>query len=413
MRILQVNKFLIRRGGVETYLLELGHLLEQAGDEVQYFGMDDDNKVVGNRWDIYAPRIDLGGRQRISRVTDIARLINSRVNANRFTQLLELYKPDVIHFNNIHYHLTPSVILAAYEYKRYAEKQVGLVMTMHDYHSIVPCDGCMNNSSYEICDECLDGHYWRCARKCCTRGGRAKSIVAAAEAEYWNKRQVYRCLDRVICPSSFMKEKFDRVPDFTGRTVHIPNFTVLERKSYMKERYILYFGAYNRDKGVATLLDVARHHPDIPFKFAGRGPLTPLMIGISNVDDMGYQTGNELHGLIGRAALVVVPSEWPENSPFVVLEALCCGTPVLGANIGGIPELVNDGVTGELFEFRDPVDLDEKLTALWEDSKRLKAYSRNCIGFSPMTSARYVQELHSVYSFAMDRSSGGNDDENI
>lgn len=401
MKILQVSKFLGRRGGVETYLIDLGHMLERFGCEVEYFGMDDPERVVGNRWGIYASSIELGGNQNCSRINDIAKTINSKDNKRLFTQLLSRFEPDIIHFNNIHYHLTPSVLEAASEYKRKADKPVGVVMTMHDYHSLVPCDGCMNNRTYEICDQCVDRRFARCAVRGCTRGGRAKSAVAFLEASYWNGKHVYRHLDRVICPSGYMKAKFDLVDDFAGRTVHLPNFANLERRVYEKDRYVLYFGAYNRDKGVQTLIDIAKGHPEIMFKFAGRGSLSSLMEGLPNVQDLGFNDGEALREIIGRATFVVVPSECLENSPFAVLESICSNTPVLGADIGGIPELIECGVTGELFAFRDKQDLERRLVSLWGDPGRCARYADNCAKFKPMSGNEYLVRLMDVYKQAM------------
>ena len=104
MKILQVSKFLVRRGGVETYLLDLGSLLSAAGHDVQYYGMEDTNRVVGNDYGIYAPAIELGGRQGVSRVLDVANTINSKAVFKSFSKLLDSFQPDVIHLNNIHYH---------------------------------------------------------------------------------------------------------------------------------------------------------------------------------------------------------------------------------------------------------------------------------------------------------------------
>ncbi len=402
MKVLLVSKFLVRRGGVETYVIGLGGLLKEAGHEVQYFGMDDPDRVVGNEWGVYAPRIEFDRKQGGGKIESVASVIDSKTNARLMSKLLSAYKPDVIHFNNIHYHLTPSVIETSHEYKRSAAKPVALIMTMHDYHSVVPCDGCMNNRTYEVCDMCLDRRFVRCALRGCTRGGRAKSVIAAIEAGYWARGHVYRRLDKVVCPSAFMKRKFDEVEDFQGRTVHIANFSNLERCTSEKERYVLYLGAYNRDKGVGTLLDIARRHPEIQFKFAGKGPLSSAMQGIPNVEDLGFNTGERLKEIVRRGTLAATPSECLENSPFAVLEALCCGTPVLGANVGGIPELVSDGVTGELFEFRNPGDLEQKLVSLWNDPDRLARYAANCATFEPMSPARYLRELTSVYESAIE-----------
>jgi glycosyltransferase involved in cell wall biosynthesis len=198
-----------------------------------------------------------------------------------------------------------------------------------------------------------------------------------------------------------MKRAFDRSPDFAGKTVHLPNFTAAERTAPAeKGRYVLYFGSYGREKGVETLLWVARRHPDIPFVFAGSGPLAGSMRGLPNVRDLGYLGGEELRGVVARASLAVVPSECPENSPFAVLEALSAGTPVLGARAGGIPELVADGVTGELFGFRDASDLERRLVSLWGDPGRLARYAEGCASFDPMSPARYLGEIECVYEEA-------------
>lgn len=397
MRVLMVSKFLERRGGVETYIADLGRILAEAGHDVQYFGMDGTGRTLGNRYGVYAPPVELGGRQGLGRAADVARTIDSRAAGRQMARILGEFRPDVVHFNNIHYHLTPSVIEAAAGYRASSGGRARLVMTMHDYHSVVPCDGCMDNAFYEVCDRCLDGRYLRCAIRGCTRGGRAKSAVAALEALYWARRHVYRELDAAVCPSAYMRSKFDRVADFAGRTVHIPNFANLARRSYEKSRYVVYFGAYNRDKGVGTLLGVAARHPEIEFRFAGRGPIAPGAAGLPNVEDLGFLEGDRLRELVGRAVLAVVPSELPENSPFAVLEALCLGTPVLGARVGGIPELVDDGATGELFDFRDPADLEARLVSLWGDPGRCARYARGCAGFEPMPPARYLEEITRVY----------------
>ena len=398
MRVLMVNKFLERRGGVETYIFELDRMLREAGHEVQHFGMDSQRRELGNDWGIYAPALELGGRQGASRALDVARTISSRPNARLMTKLLDAYQPDVVHFNNLHYHLTPSVIEAADSWRRAQGRDCPLVMTMHDYHCVVPCDGCMSNATYEVCDSCLDGHFARCARRACARGGRAKSAVATLEAAHWRRRHVFRRLDLSVCPSRCMREKFERVGEFSGRTVHLSNFTSATPGPVVeKGRYVLYFGAYNRDKGVGTLLDVAERHPEIPFVFCGRGPLAERMAGLPNVEDRGFTTGDELRDTIARAALSVVPSEWLENSPFAVLEALTFGTPVLGANAGGIPELIEPGVTGELFAFRDAADLERRLVSLWGDRERLARYAQGCRTWSPMTPERYLGELLRIY----------------
>ena len=177
-------------------------------------------------------------------------------------------------------------------------------------------------------------------------------------------------MDTVICCSNFMKTKLDRNPILAKKTVAIHNFAgPVEDKKAEKKDYILYFGRYSQEKGVKTLIAAAKQLPDIPFVFAGTGPLAPLLEGIPNIKNVGFQTGEALEMLIREARFTVCPSEWYENCPFSVMESQLYGTPVLGANIGGIPELVRNG---ELFESGNLEDLVEKLQKMWREDKNEK-----------------------------------------
>ena len=69
-----------------------------------------------------------------------------------------------------------------------------------------------------------------------------------------------------------------------------------------------------------------------------------------NIEFLGYKTGHELSELIRHASFVIVPSEWYENNPLTILEAYSQGKPVIGSAIGGIPEIIDEGKTGFLFE---------------------------------------------------------------
>ena len=131
--------------------------------------------------------------------------------------------------------------------------------------------------------------------------------------------------------------------------------------------------------------------------FAGSGPLEDLLDGVPNIRNVGFQTGETLETLIRQARFTVYPSEWYENCPFSVMESQQYGTPVLGADIGGIPELIQPGKTGELFESGNAQQLAEKIEALWNNPQKIAEYSENCKKAHFDTVAQYCEKLLRIY----------------
>lgn len=143
---------------------------------------------------------------------------------------------------------------------------------------------------------------------------------------------------------------------------------------------------------------VCRELSNVQFIFAGTGPLEDEIKGISNIKDVGFQTGEALETLIREARFSVYPSEWYENCPFSVMESQMYGTPVLGANIGGIPELIEVGYTGELFESGNTGELKKKIEKLWKDKDLTDQYSQNCKDIRFDDVETYTKKLMEIYN---------------
>lgn len=161
--------------------------------------------------------------------------------------------------------------------------------------------------------------------------------------------------------------------------------------------YVLYFGRFSAEKGINTLVDVCQCLPDIPFIFAGSGPLEDEINTLSNVRNVGFKSGIELEKLIRGAQFSVCPSRAYDNCPFSVMESQMYGTPVIGANIGGIPELIRVNETGELFESGNIKELKEKIERLWGDRELIDQYSRNCRNINFDNVAEYTEKLMRIY----------------
>ncbi|WP_347561883.1 glycosyltransferase [Faecalibacterium sp. AM43-5AT] len=161
--------------------------------------------------------------------------------------------------------------------------------------------------------------------------------------------------------------------------------------------YALYFGRFSEEKGIGTLIKVCKELPDVQFVFAGTGPLEDTINGVSNIKNVEFQRGEALEKLIREARFSIYPSEWYENCPFSVMESQMYGTPVLGSEIGGIPELIQVGKTGELFESGNAEDLKRKVQKLWGDKKLCEQYSKNCKDISFDTIDEYYEKIMKVY----------------
>ena len=397
MKILMINKFLHPNGGSETYVFKLGKHLQTLGHEVQYFGMEHQGRCVGNRVNAYTSDMDFHGGSKLSKITYPIKTIYSSEARKKLRLVLEDFQPEVCHLNNFNYQLTPSTLLEIAKWKKEGHP-CRVIFTAHDYQLVCPNHMCNNPNTGENCEKCLGGHFGNCTKGKCIHGSLAKSAVGTLEAMLWNGCGVYKNIDVMICCSEFLKTKMDCNPLFAGKTLALHNFVdKVERKETEKQDYVLYFGRFSREKGIDTLLKVCKALPDIPFVFAGTGPLEGEIAGVPNIKNVGFQRGQALENLIRQARFSVYPSQWYENCPFSVMESQLYGTPVLGADIGGIPELIEVGKTGELFESGNAAQLKEKIQTLWENRELTDRYSENCAHLRFDDVAAYTEKLLKLY----------------
>lgn len=393
-----VNKFLHANGGAETYVFKLGDYLKEKGHEVQYFGMNHENRLVGNAVESYTDNMDFHGRFGLGKLLYPVKTIYSAEARKRLRPVLEDFCPDVVHLNNFNYQLTPSVILEVDKWRKKTGHRCRIVFTAHDYQLVCPNHMLYRPGMQQSCERCLGGAFQNCVSGRCIHGSLPRSVVGAAEAYYWNRNGVYKYIDTMICCSEFMKKKLDSNSLFASKTVVLHNFMeTVEWKDIPRKDYVLYFGRFSREKGIPTLLRVCRELPDISFVFAGSGPLEGELKGIPNVVNVGFQQGEALERLIREARFSVYPSEWYENCPFSVMESQAYGTPVLGADTGGIPELIQPGKTGELFQSGNARELETQIRRLWEDRERTEQYSRNCRQLQFLSLEDYYQKLMGIY----------------
>jgi glycosyltransferase involved in cell wall biosynthesis len=350
MRILIVNKFYHLFGGTERYVRELTELLQHKGHEVVPFAVADSRNEPTPYADYFVSPVEFFDRQQRPAPWALAeRVIYSREAREKITQLIETVRPDLAHVHNIYHHISPSVLDGL--------KSCGIpiVMTLHDYKLICPTYSLWTEGA--VCERCCGGHYYHCVLHRCSHGSLAGSLLNTAEAYIHRKLRIYDNVDLFVSPSAFLLEKHTIAGWDSTKMVHIPNFLVLENyvPHYGHRGYFAYAGRLASYKGVRTLLSaVARVKPSIPLVIAGDGPersgleREAAQLGLGGVRFLGHLGESQVRDLVAHAAFVVVPSEWHENSPYAVLEAMALGTPVLASSSGGIPELIEDGLNGVL-----------------------------------------------------------------
>lgn len=396
MKILMVNKFLYPKGGAETYVLKLGKILQDQGHEVQYFGMEHPKNVVGNTVGAYTGTMDLK-QGSMRNLTAPFKIIYSAEARHQIRKVLDSFNPDVVHLNNIQFYLTPSIILETKKYMDDSGRRVRIIYTAHDYQLICPSHG-LFDANVQICEKCLGGNYTHCLKTKCVKNSRAKSLLGMIDAYVWKWSKAYSYIDTIICCSKFLKGKLDSQERFRGKTVALHNFVdIVPTMNVQKEGYVLEFGHLSKDKGTLTLLEAARRIPEVKFVFAGYGEAESAIREVSNAEYVGFQTGKNLEMLIRKAAISVYPSEWYENCPFSVIESQMYGTPVIGSRMGGIPELIDEGTTGELFEAGNAAELEKKLRKLLENPRLLDQYSRSCLNKEFETPESYYRKLMAIY----------------
>ncbi len=407
MKILMVNKFLYPNGGSETYIFQLGEQLEKQGHEVQYFGMEHEGRIVGNRVDSYTSNMDFhtGKWQKLLYPFKIIYSVEAR---KKIRLVLEDFAPDVVHLNNINFQLTPSILYEIRSFEKKKGKPIQIVFTAHDYQWVCPNHMMMIPESGQLCFACRGGKFGACSKNRCIHNSRVKSLLGTIEGEYYKIRKTYRLVDTIICPSMFMKKQLDTNPLLASKTVMLHNFMpMMQGKTEEKcdklgiklpEKYVLYFGRFSKEKGVETLLKVCKELPDITFVMAGSGVLEKEVSQLTNVIHVGFVQGQALQNLIEKAAFSLYPSQWYENCPFSVMETQSYQTPMIASSLGGTPELLADGVTGELFEAGNADALQEKIEKFWNDPELCRKYRENCKNIKFDTIEEYCDKImKSVY----------------
>lgn len=386
MNILVANWTWYPSGGDWTYVEHISKLYREHGHQVIPFSMKDDRNFASPYSEYFIEHIDYK-KVNIKSLSDGLKVVKTSIYSSeakkKLERLLDAVKIDFAHINVIHHYITPAIL------KTLKNRGIPIIWTLHEYTPICPESTFISNG--EICEKCFGGAFYNCVTHKCKKGSLPASIVAAAENYVHKYLNYYEYVDHYICPSVFLYEKFKQFNFFKEKLVqlyHGYDYREIEeaRAAQPTENAsqilnaqhapIVFVGRLEKIKGAHTLLEAMKSNPGIQLKIIGTGTqLEELQVYANNnhlrqVEFLGKKTKKETLECIGKSAFLVCPSEWYEVLGFTVVEAMAMGKPVIGSNIGAIPEMVIDGRTGLLFEPGNSTQLAAKINELYHDPER-------------------------------------------
>ena len=408
MKILLINNFHYRLGGSETVYFNTADLLREHGHEVLFFSQTRKMNIACDQEDFFSEAIDFNSHGLVKKLKGVIQYFYNFNAARSLEKLILKEKPDVAHIHLLWGGLGGAILK---ELKKY---NVPIVYSVHEYRMVCPAYT-FKDGNNKVCELCGSGAYWHCLQKKCCKGDYLLSMIMALEMYFRNTfLHPAKYVDTFIFVSKFCKNihlKFDKRFENTQSAVlyNFCNSDVLKYKNGMLDTYHNYFLFYGRlsfEKGIVTLIKAFSSFPHLNLKIVGKGPQEEMLKElcekerITNVDFLGFKSGKELYDLVEKAKFVCVPSEWYENNPMTIVEAYSLNTPVLGADIGGISEIIIDGVTGFLHRSGSVNDISRKLSLISSlselDYQRLKnsAFSFARDNFDR---ERYYEQLVNIY----------------
>lgn len=373
MNILVVNWTWYPSGGDWTYVENVVDLYRKHGHTVIPFSMKDERNFPSEYSEYFIENIDykkINKRSITAGVKVVAKSIYSVEAQQNLERLLNDVKIDFVHINVIHHYITPTIL------KIIKKRNIPLIWTLHEYTPICPESTFISHG--QICERCYGGAFYNCITHTCKKGSVAASTVAALENYVHQYLNYYSYVDFYVCPSVFLYKKFKQFNFFSDKLVqlyHGYNYSdinlALQSPVDTNEKYIVFVGRLEKIKGAHTVLKAMQSCPHIALKIVGTGTQEAelkefaLQNNLTNITFEGKKNRADTLQLIRNSVFLICASEWYEVLGFTVVEAMALGKPVIGSDIGAIPEMVINNFSGMLFEPGNYVQLANLISQLY------------------------------------------------
>ncbi|HZW12795.1 MAG TPA: glycosyltransferase [Noviherbaspirillum sp.] len=337
MKILIAHNAYQRRGGEDTVVDAEAALLLRYGHEVQMYRQHNDA---------------LNGMPKASAAVTA---IWSQRSANEVDALCRQFRPDIIHVHNTFPLISPSLYWAA------ARNGVPVVQTLHNFRLLCPQAIFLRDG--RVCEDCIGKVPWRAVTRKCYRSSATQSAVIAGMLTTHRALGTYRDrITRYIALNRFARDKYIEGGLPASRFRIKPNFVASSAQpDWNDRRGGLYVGRLSSEKGLDVLANAAERAKQVRLEVIGDGPMEDLARQAFGTSWLGYLPLDEIMARMGRAQFLVLPSICYENSPRTIVEAFACGLPVIASRLGALADIVQDGVTGLLFNPGDSADLAAKM----------------------------------------------------
>lgn len=371
MKIVLVNKYFYPRGGDCLYTLRLMSLLQNNGHTVIPFGMSHPRNIKTEYDKYFVSYIDFNDELRKRTIVNSLKVVSRAVvnleAARAINRLIDDTKPDLIHLQNIHHQLTPSIIIAA------AQKHIPIVWTLHDYILTCPNDNFFHDGN--ICTRCASGNNIHAVINKCKKGSLGASILAALECTIYHRMRLENYIAKFICPSRFMADILTENGTPPSKITVIPNFLPVSETPSVGEDYFFYAGRMKAEKGVEVLLNAFSKIDNARLLLAGDGPNLKSFqelardLRLQNIEFLGNQSPSEIQKLLAGCRASIVPSIIYDNLPYAVMETMMAGKTTIASRIGGIPEMIEHEKNGLLFEPGNSSRLAQMMNRVWFDDE--------------------------------------------
>lgn len=398
--LLSINNYFYRRGGAEVVFLEQNRLFEDIGWQVVPFSMRHPNNQISPWQDWFVDEIEFGKNYSpVQKIVNTSKIIYSFEARRKIADLVKRLKPTIAHAHNVYHHISPAI------FSKLKSLGVPTALTLHDLKIACPAYKMLAHDG--VCERCKGGAIWNVAAHRCVKDSLPLSVAIMIETAVHHWLGCYsHSVDRFVVPSRFYLEKFVEWGWPREHFSHVPNFVDAEhlQPEGKPGQAFVYFGRLGPEKGLTTFVR-ALALAGAKGWIVGTGPEEERLRQLTaqtgaDVEFLGYRAGEALFDVIRGARATVLPSEWYENGPMSVMESYALERPLIGAAIGGIPELIRVGETGEVFPSGDAEALAARLIEFRQKSDEQilamgKAGRRWMV--EDFAAARYRERLLDVY----------------